>query len=114
MRRVEGRCPNGCGRHLRLRDDGAITCAARGCPAPDAAHRVLSDPHVADHLVVLRRDLFAVQHPLSERAGGPDALADCDLHRFLAGGPPPAAPGRYRATRRDGTEDGWLLEAIDR
>lgn len=77
-----------------------IHCLAPGCPDPDAAHKILSDPETRD--IVEFTDLdFRILHPLRERIGG--SLFDCPVNRAcqeIIDDPP--EPGRYRAWMDEG------------
>lgn len=101
---VAGLCP-GCGRARTLTVDraGRVVCTSGSCPAPTAAHRVLTevDPF---HIVSVDAARFHITHPLIERLDGL-LLDGCALDRFMAAqAGPPVAPGRYRATCDD---RGW-------
>lgn len=95
--KAAGFCPMGCGQTLAFREeDGAINCAAQGCPEPEAVGKILGDEET-EHVVTFDVQGFSIQHPLRERIGG--ALHECALHRVLADhSGPPYKPGRYRAT----------------
>jgi hypothetical protein len=98
-------CPACGAQKLHLMQSDVIHCLAPGCPNPDAAQKILSDPETRD-VVEFTGDDFRILHPLRERIGG--SLFDCPVHQALQhmAGPPESAPGRYRA-RLD--EDGKLL-----
>lgn len=102
VRAVHGACCPACGKQkLHLLQTGVIFCLAPGCPEPDAAQKVLSDPETRD-IVEFTGDDFRILHPLRERIGG--SLFDCPVNRACQEmGEPPRdsagrlAPGRYRA-----------------
>ncbi len=73
----------------------AIIEAARAEGA--AAERARLDPYDPDHLVLLGRTTFSIQHPISEREHG--LLFHCPLDTYLREGDgPPRPPGWYRVT----------------
>lgn len=87
-------CP-ACGQQkLHLMQADVIYCLALGCPDPDAAQKVLSDPETRDVVEFTDED-FRILHPLRERIGG--VLFDCPVHRACQAVDGPPAPGRYRA-----------------
>lgn len=98
---LDAYCP-ACGtQKLHLMQADVIHCLAPGCPDPDAAHKILSDPETRD-IVEFTDEDFRILHPLRERIGG--SLFDCPVNRACQemDGPPRDAagkitPGRYRA-----------------
>lgn len=115
--KAAGFCPMGCGQTLEFREeDGAINCAAHGCPDAEAVDKILREEET-EHVVTFYGDSFSMQHPLRERIDG--ELHDCPLHRdLIALAEPPFNPGRYRAVRRTQPTDRrtilarWTFEAL--
>jgi hypothetical protein len=71
-----------------------IHCLAPGCPDPDAAQKILSDPETRD-VVEFTDERFTVLHPLRERLSG--NLFGCPVNQAVLALDDPPDPGRYRA-----------------
>lgn len=88
-------CP-ACGEpKLHLMQADVIHCLARGCPDPDAAQKVLSDPETG-HVADVTEDGWTLKHPLRERLG--DGLFACTAGEVMRRAEEDGAvlPGRWR------------------
>ena len=94
-------CP-ACGKAMLVLRGRKLVCEHQGCPRPDAAAKVLSDPEI-HHIVKFDGygNYFAAKHPLRERIDG--ELLDCAIHdevtRWRDDGNP--TDGTWRVKRRD-------------
>lgn len=109
MNLIHGYCP-ACGSGTLFVGDGHVTCSLAGCPEPDAADSILSDPET-EHIVQIGETEFTVCHPLIERAA--ERLMDCDLHKDIAAlSGPPVQPGRYRVWPKDNSGPSISLDDV--
>lgn len=104
---VQGYCPMGCGRSLRLSGGGEVICFGRDCPHPRAVTDLLAD-NETEHIVWMSADQWFVKHPLWERIAG--RLESCTLSAELSTHHPPRQPGRWRAYKVAG--DRWELRPL--
>ncbi len=107
--RIEGFCPEGCGRTLQVEEMQArnrIICMADGCPSPLSMHQIANDEET-EHIVEFDEAGFTIRHPLRERVT--DLLLNCLLHQECA--EHPDLMGRYRATTEDRV---WTFERAER
>jgi Family of unknown function (DUF6085) len=103
---VQGYCPMGCGRTLRLSSSGLVVCFDRNCPRPNAVSDLLQD-NETEHIVWMNDERWLVRHPLWERIVG--RMDSCTLTTDLNEMGPPESAGRWRAHKLD---DGWKLQPI--
>ena len=57
-----------------------LRCLYEGCPDPEAAAKLLSNPEI-HHIVQFQDDSFTVKHPLRERID--DNLFDCSVYSVV-------------------------------
>lgn len=102
------------------RNRGALVCHVDRVRVDDDEWRRLvaiallaMDPFAFDHLVEVREDDFAIQHPITERSNHDGQMFDCALHRWLGEQDgPPVAPGRYRAVEQDDPVSPFEFQAV--
>lgn len=106
---LDAHCP-ACGqRELYRGYRGVITCGNGDCPNPAAAHQLLGDPHLAEHLVLITERStedgtvhhWTLRHPLVERIG--PLSFNCEMaHDFRANAEArqDLPPGLYRVDIR--------------
>lgn len=117
---LQGHCPQ-CGAEELYRGfAGKVRCGNTLCEAPDAAHRLLTDPELGHHLVKVTEAHrgaqtvkgWTLRHPLVERLD--DDLFTCGLHLWLAqSGVDDLDPGVYRIETVDG-DPGLTFEPVHR
>lgn len=99
---LEGHCPS-CGQQKLFRGfRGLIGCGNDECDDPLSAHRLLSDPYIHQHLVIVTnpwgtRLKWKLRHPVRERLGANGF--SCPLSKELDDQKeqhPGLTPGRYR------------------